>query len=149
MRTPLRLAAALMVVMLAAGSGAGGQSGVDAAAARAAFERFTSLAGEWDGKSSAGWTGVNTYTVIARGSAVLGTSKHGAHPGEDEALHVAMDVVSGWAGAVDGGDQFIAGGESVCHSARSTVAGASRLRRRAGMRHATNATASVAVPVKM
>ena len=86
MRTTLRLAAALMVVMLAAGSGAGGQSGVDAAAARAAFERFTSLAGEWEGKSSAGWTGVNTYTVIARGSAVLGTSKHGAHPGEDEAM---------------------------------------------------------------
>jgi hypothetical protein len=80
-----RFLTAIVLVMVAAGSGAGGQT-ADAAAARAAFARFTSLAGDWEGSSTAGWSGTATYSVIARGSAVLNSSRHGAHPGDEEAM---------------------------------------------------------------
>lgn len=80
-----RFLVAIVLLVLAGSSGAGGQTGT-AAAARAAFAWFTSLAGEWDGKSTAGWTGTATYSVIGRGSAVLSSSKHSAHPNDDEAM---------------------------------------------------------------
>jgi hypothetical protein len=82
----LRYLAGFVVIVLASVSSAGGQGREDAAAARAAFDRFKTLAGEWEGKSTAGWTGAATYTVIGRGSAVLSSSKHSAHPGDEESM---------------------------------------------------------------
>ena len=71
MRTTKRFGAALVFVSLASVSGAGMQTPVDAAAARAAFEQFKLLAGEWDARSTAGWAGIKKVTVLARSSAVL------------------------------------------------------------------------------
>jgi hypothetical protein len=50
--------------------------------AHRAFERFVALEGEWEGKSSQGWTDRVRFQKIARGSAVLETSLFEAHPGE-------------------------------------------------------------------
>ena len=86
MRTTTRFGAALVFVVLASVSGAGMQAPVDAAAARAAFEQFKRLAGDWDARSTAGWAGVKKVMVMARSSAVLSTSTHGAHPGDDESM---------------------------------------------------------------
>ena len=87
-----RFLTAFAFIVLASGSGAGGQSGVDAAAARAAFQQFTSLAGDWDGTSTAGWSGSATYSIIGRGSAVLSSSRHSAHPGGEEAMATAYHL---------------------------------------------------------
>lgn len=81
----IRFVAALVFIVFASGHAAGGQT-ADAAAARAALALFTSLAGDWEGSSTAGWSGTATYSVIGRGSAVLSTSKHSAHPGDQEAM---------------------------------------------------------------
>jgi hypothetical protein len=86
MRTTTRFGAALVFVILTSVSGAGRQASVDASAARAAFEQFKLLAGDWDARSTAGWGGVKQVMVIARSSAVLSTSTHGAHPGDDESM---------------------------------------------------------------
>jgi hypothetical protein len=57
-------------------------SSSDAASdARAAFDHFKALEGEWRGKSTKGWEEDVTYRVIAGGSVVHGTS-FDAHPGE-------------------------------------------------------------------
>jgi len=42
--------------------------------ARAAFERFKALAGEWRGKSGRGWTDRASFQVLGGDSAVLSTS---------------------------------------------------------------------------
>jgi len=62
---------------------------VDSAAV-SAFERFKALAGEWEGKSTKGWTDRVRYRVIAAGSVVEGTS-FDAHPGETMATMYYLD----------------------------------------------------------
>lgn len=49
--------------------------------ARAAYERFQSMAGNWEGRSTKGWVETLTYQSIAAGSTVLETSLN-AHEGE-------------------------------------------------------------------
>jgi hypothetical protein len=58
--------------------------------ARKAFERFKSLAGEWQGTSTNGWTEKSTYRVIAGGSCVMNTS-FDAHPNETMVTIFHMD----------------------------------------------------------
>ncbi len=48
---------------------------VDAAAARAIFERFKRMAGDWKGHSTQGWRNRVHQQVIARGSTVMSTSQ--------------------------------------------------------------------------
>ena len=55
---------------------------VERNAAQLAFERLASLAGSWEGRSSAGWTSRSEIEVIARGSVVLERTNFEAHPGE-------------------------------------------------------------------
>lgn len=52
-----------------------------AAQAKAAFERFKKLEGEWLGRSTKGWEEKVTYKVIAGGSAIH-QSSFDAHPNE-------------------------------------------------------------------
>lgn len=59
--------------------------------AEAAFVRLQSLAGDWEGRSSQGWSGTSRIEVIARGSVVLFTSQTGAHPGETMATAIHRD----------------------------------------------------------
>jgi len=63
--------------------------------ARAAFERFRALAGEWEEQSTKGWTGSDSVRVIARGSAVLFTSAISVHPGEDENMATVVHLDRG------------------------------------------------------
>jgi hypothetical protein len=58
--------------------------------ARAAFDRFRSLAGDWEAASTKGWTESIGYRTIAGGSVVLETS-FGAHPNETMATAFQMD----------------------------------------------------------
>ena len=60
-------------------------------AAVRAFGRFAGLAGEWEGKSTKGWTERLRFQVIAKGSAVLETSFE-AHPGETMATLYSLDA---------------------------------------------------------
>lgn len=62
----------------------------DAAAARAAFDRFRSLAGTWKGKSTKGWEESTGYRVIAGESVVMGTS-FDAHPDETMITMIHLD----------------------------------------------------------
>ena len=55
-----------------------------------AFERFKALAGDWEGKSTKGWTERIRFQVLAQGSAVLETSFE-AHPGETMATLFSLD----------------------------------------------------------
>ena len=57
---------------------------------QAAFERLKSLAGDWEGKSTKGWTEKISYQVIAGGSVLMEMS-HGAHPNEWMATMFHMD----------------------------------------------------------
>lgn len=59
--------------------------------AERASERFRSLAGDWEGKSTKGWTERVRFQVLAKGSAVLETS-FDAHPGEMMATLFALDA---------------------------------------------------------
>jgi len=61
-----------------------------AQAARDAFAHIQALAGNWEGRSTKGWTETLRYQVIAGGSAVLETSVD-AHPGETMATVFHMD----------------------------------------------------------
>lgn len=70
----------LALAIVAAGTAAAAPP--DAAATEALFERFKSLAGQWQGKSSRGWTDRSTVKTIAAGSAVMWES-FDAHPGEE------------------------------------------------------------------
>lgn len=58
--------------------------------ARAAFERLKGLSGQWEGKSTKGWTEKIRYQVIAGGSVLMETS-YGAHPDEWMATMFHMD----------------------------------------------------------
>ena len=58
--------------------------------ARETFERIKSLAGDWNSKSTKGWTEKESYQVIAGGSVVMHLS-YGAHPGEWMATMFHMD----------------------------------------------------------
>ncbi|MFO0974704.1 MAG: hypothetical protein U1A27_14880 [Phycisphaerae bacterium] len=58
--------------------------------AHAAFEKIKSLAGEWNSKSTRGWTEKESYQVISGGSVVMHLS-YGAHPGEWMATMFHMD----------------------------------------------------------
>lgn len=60
------------------------------AEARAAFERFKALDGDWAGKSTKGWTDRLNYRTIAGGSVVMETSFE-AHPGETMATMIHLD----------------------------------------------------------
>lgn len=62
----------IFAVLAAAVSFASGQSRtVDAVHADAVFAKLKNMAGEWEEKSTKGWTGSTRVRVIARGSAVL------------------------------------------------------------------------------
>lgn len=58
--------------------------------AQAAFEKLKTLAGDWEGKSTKGWTEKVTYAVIAGGSVIMEVS-YGAHPGEWMATMFHLD----------------------------------------------------------
>lgn len=66
--------------------------GVDPELAKTTFERFRVLAGDWEEKSSKGWTGDLSIRVIGRGSAILCTSSISAHPGADEGMATLMHL---------------------------------------------------------
>jgi hypothetical protein len=57
---------------------------------RVLYERIKELAGDWEGKSTKGWTDTNHIEVIAGGSAVMFTS-FDAHPNERMATMVHLD----------------------------------------------------------
>jgi hypothetical protein len=78
------LAAALAV------SAARGEGPADAAAARAAFDRFRGLEGTWVGESTKGWTEEVSFRTIAGGSTVVETS-FDAHPNETMLTLFALD----------------------------------------------------------
>ncbi len=65
-------------------------SSVSADAANAAYQRFVKLTGQWEGKSTKGWTDRGTFRVIAGGSVVMGTT-FDAHPGETMVTMYHMD----------------------------------------------------------
>jgi hypothetical protein len=58
--------------------------------ARAAFEKIKALAGEWNSKSTKGWTEKESYRLIAGGSVVMHLSQ-GAHGEEWMATMFHMD----------------------------------------------------------
>lgn len=57
-------------------------SAVSAAEAKAAFDRFATLAGAWHGQSTQGWADAGAFETIARGSVVMQTTEFEAHAGE-------------------------------------------------------------------
>ncbi len=58
--------------------------------ARAMFDRFKTLEGAWDGRSTKGWTDSVTFRTIAGGSVVV-ESSFDAHPGETMLTTYQMD----------------------------------------------------------
>jgi len=79
-----------------AGVGAGGAGATIAmastgAAARQVYQRFQSLAGEWKGNSTKGWTDRATFRTIAGGSVVVESSEFSAHPDETMMTMVHLD----------------------------------------------------------
>jgi GH24 family phage-related lysozyme (muramidase) len=70
--------AAAFVLVLATGAAAEPTR----AEAQAVFARFRGMAGEWEGKSTRGWTDRVTVRAIAGGSVVVHNSFE-AHPGEE------------------------------------------------------------------
>lgn len=62
----------------------------DADKSRKAFEHLKKLSGDWEGKSTKGWTERISYRVIAGGSCILDLS-YGAHPNEWMASMIHMD----------------------------------------------------------
>ena len=57
---------------------------------RKAFEHLKNLSGDWEGKSTKGWTERISYRVIAGGSCLMDLS-YGAHPNEWMASMIHMD----------------------------------------------------------
>lgn len=57
---------------------------------RKAFEHLKKLSGDWEGKSTKGWTERISYRVIAGGSCIMDLS-YGAHPNEWMASMIHMD----------------------------------------------------------
>ncbi|MGH7177530.1 MAG: hypothetical protein ACREJC_09140 [Tepidisphaeraceae bacterium] len=62
----------------------------DPSPARLAYENFKSIAGNWQGRSSKGWTEKCTYTTIAGGSCVM-ESSFDAHPNEQMVTMFYLD----------------------------------------------------------
>lgn len=77
----------ISVLFLLAPSGGGA---VSADKAKAAFEQIKKLDGDWEGKSTKGWTERIGYRVIANGSCVMELS-YGAHPREWMATMIFID----------------------------------------------------------
>lgn len=73
-----------------AGDGLGPTTRPTPELARAVFERFQSLEGTWDGRSTKGWVETLRYRSIGAGSTVLETSLD-AHPGEEMATAFYLD----------------------------------------------------------
>jgi hypothetical protein len=63
--------------------------------ALAAYARIKGLAGTWDSRSTKGWEGAEEVQVLARGSAVMFTSKIDPHPGDDEAMATLFHMDGG------------------------------------------------------
>jgi hypothetical protein len=63
---------------------------IDTASARAAFERFKSIQGEWLGRSTKGWEEQSGWRTIAGGSVVMHTS-FDAHPNETMLTLFSLD----------------------------------------------------------
>jgi hypothetical protein len=59
--------------------------------AQLAFERLCALSGDWEGRSSAGWTSRTEFQVIARGSVVVERTHFEAHPGETMLTLFSLD----------------------------------------------------------
>jgi hypothetical protein len=57
----------------------------------ALFERFKRMEGQWRAHSTKGWEGTETFHVIARGSAILGTSQFKDEAGEGMATIVTVE----------------------------------------------------------
>ncbi|HVG28539.1 MAG TPA: hypothetical protein VM864_02360 [Pyrinomonadaceae bacterium] len=68
----------------------GGDARQEPTRARAAFERFKKLEGNWKGRSTKGWEEAVSYKTIAGGSVVVGSS-FDAHPDETMLTMVHMD----------------------------------------------------------
>ena len=78
----------LLVLILAASIPA--DAALSPEGSRALYDRIKLLAGDWEGKSTKGWTDINHVEVIAGGSAVMFTS-FDAHPNERMATMVHLD----------------------------------------------------------
>ena len=65
---------------------------VTPAQARLAFEQLKRLAGEWDAKSTQGWTGRHAMQILGGGSAVMSISRIEPHAGEDEGMATAFHL---------------------------------------------------------
>ncbi len=88
-------AAALLLPLAAADNPPAAQNKAAAPAKQiskpqAAFEKLKTLAGDWEGKSTKGWTEKVTYAVISGGSVVMELS-YGAHPEEWMATMFHLD----------------------------------------------------------
>lgn len=58
--------------------------------ARLAFDRLKALAGDWEAKSTKGWTERSSYQLIANGSVIMEVS-YGAHPNDWMATMYHLD----------------------------------------------------------
>lgn len=68
-----------------------GEQPLEKARALEIFERFKAMEGTWEESSSVGWQGQSEVRVIARGSAVLSTSRFKDEPNEGMADVYYMD----------------------------------------------------------
>ncbi|TAH34380.1 MAG: hypothetical protein EYC70_15660 [Planctomycetota bacterium] len=57
-------------------------SGGAAVPASSAFERMKTLVGSWEAKSTQGWTGTETFELIAEGSVLMQTTRIEPHPNQ-------------------------------------------------------------------
>jgi len=78
----------LMLFLLGADKKADPPATQPASAAFAAYEKFKSLEGTWEGKSSKGWKERVAYAVIAGGSCVMETSEM-LHGKDEEPMKMA------------------------------------------------------------
>jgi len=84
-------AAAASDAMVGAAAAAEVPAVMDAEAAKAAYERFKGMSGEWIGRSTKGWEDRTSWRAIAGGSVVMQTS-FDAHPGETMVTMIALDA---------------------------------------------------------
>ena len=95
MKTVFRSGISVVAFVAAAGFAQTGRAETTPAAisgveAKTAFERLKTLAGEWRGKSTKGWTEKIQYDVIAGGSVLMERS-FGAHPNEWMTTMIHLD----------------------------------------------------------
>jgi len=62
------------------------------AQAKAVFERLKQLAGQWEARSTEGWSGRHVMRILAGGSVVMSISQIEPHPGEDEGMVTAYHL---------------------------------------------------------